>query len=152
MGRNRNNNTIQFIAPPPIKAGGAQKNKIAYGYKNCRECNPNHTRFSWDMGFGFPKNADGEAYRMFGFKLGKYNYTGHFRQWEIYRYANGLVPYLGLIDAEFEKGDDRLLAYLAMSVGPLNKDMPTTITHLRGIGHFRKLQLGPNPIINMPRV
>ena len=24
----------------------------------------------------------------------KYNYTGHFRQWETYRSANGLIPYL----------------------------------------------------------
>ena len=48
----------------------------------------------------------------------KYNYSGHFKQWGNYRSVNGLVPYLGLGDADSEREDDFLLAYLALPVGP----------------------------------
>ena len=72
-------------------------------------------------------------------------YARHFRQWAKYRSANCRIPYLASWDADLEKGEDILLAYLALSVGSLNKDMSTTITHLRGVGHFRKLEVGPDP-------
>ena len=54
--------------------------------------------------------------------------------------------------ANAEAEEDCLLAYLALSVVPLNNDMSTMIAHLHGIGHFHKLKLGPNPITNMPGV
>ena len=65
--------------------------------------------------------------------------------------VNGLGPYLGQGDAKEEADEGCLLAYLALSVGPLNKDMPTMIAHIRGIGHFQKLKLGSRPTTNIPR-
>ena len=44
------------------------------------------------------------------------------------------------------------MAYCALSVGPLNKDMSTMIAHLHCSGHFHKLKSGSDPIANMPRV
>ena len=61
------------------------------------------------------------------------------------------IPYLGVGCAGLGKEEDSLLAYLALSVGPLNRDMSTMIAHLHGIWHFHKVKMGPNPISNMPR-
>ena len=82
----------------------------------------------------------------------KYNYDGHFRQWELYRSINGIIPYFSVNAADKGSEEDRILSYHALSVGPLSKDMSTTIAPIHGIGHFQKLKLGANPIGDMPRV
>ena len=41
---------------------------------------------------------------------------------------------------------------MALSVGPLNEDMATMITHMYGVGQLHKIKLGANPISNMSRV
>ena len=81
----------------------------------------------------------------------KYSYEGHFAKLELPRSLNGISPYFSVGNSGKERGEDSLLSYLPLSVGPLNKDMSTMITHIHGIGHLRKLRLGANPIGEMPR-
>ena len=75
----------------------------------------------------------------------KHNYEGHFRLWAMYRSTNGLWPFLGLGGSNPEEGENSIMAYVAMSVGPLAKGMSTMATHLSGIGHFRKIKMGATP-------
>ena len=64
---------------------------------------------------------------------------------------SGFTPYLGSDGVDMEREEDSLLNYLALSVGPSNKDMSTMITQIREVAHFRKLKLGANPISATPR-
>ena len=48
--------------------------------------------------------------------------------------------------------EDGALAYVALSVGPLGKEVSTMVTHLSAIGHFHRIRTGPNPLTKMARV
>lgn len=45
-----------------------------------------------------------------------------------------------------------MLSYLALSVGPLGKDITTVVGHLYAISCLRRVKSGQNPISLMPRV
>ena len=146
----------KFIVSPPIRAGGGpiKVNTLMTTQKagNMEKGSPVSLGqwAKWDA--DTQKSLVGKLIGCSVSQSAKYNYSGHFRQWETYRSVNGLGPYLGQGNANAEAEEDCLLAYLALSVGPPNKDKSTMISHLHGIGHFHKLKLGSNPIANMPSV
>ena len=48
--------------------------------------------------------------------------------------------------------EESVLPYLALSVGPLGKDITTVVGHLNALSYFRRVKSGFNPISHMPRV
>ena len=80
------------------------------------------------------------------------NYEGHFRKWEAHRGVNGLIPYLDTSAAKFPLEEDVALSYVALSVGPLGKEVSTMATHLSANGYFHRVKTGHNPLKEMPRV
>ena len=54
-------------------------------------------------------------------------------KWEIFRGVNGLSPYLDPSDGKFAAEEDSILSYVALSVGPMGKEVSTMITHLSAI-------------------
>ena len=80
------------------------------------------------------------------------NYKGHFEQWSTFRRINGLSPYLSADPQGLPDEEDSVLSYLALSVGPLGKDIATVVGHLNALSYFRRARSGFNPISHMPRV
>ena len=66
--------------------------------------------------------------------------------------VNGLSPYLDTGADKFALEEDSVLAYVALSVGPIGKEVSTTVTHLSAIGFFHRIRFGYNPIKDMSRV
>ena len=79
------------------------------------------------------------------------NHEGHFEKWETYRSVNGLSPYIDTRIEAFTHEEDIVLCYVALSVGPLGKEVSTMVTHLSDIGYFHRVRTGCNPLVNMPR-
>ena len=48
--------------------------------------------------------------------------------------------------------EESVLSYLALSVGPLGKDISSVVGHLNPISYFHRVKTGINPISLMPRV
>ena len=65
---------------------------------------------------------------------------------------NGLVPYLDPSGDKFASEEDSVLSYVALSVGPLGKEVYTMITHLSAIGYFHRVKSGGNSLVQMSRV
>ena len=82
----------------------------------------------------------------------RHNYEGHFRKWEIFRGVNNKGPYLDQRDEWAVEEEDSVLSYVALSVGPLGKEVSTMVTHLSAIGFFHRIKYGPNPLNRMSRV
>ena len=51
-----------------------------------------------------------------------------------------------------QEEEDSVLPYVALSVGPLGKEVSTMITHLSAVGYFRRIKTGRNPLKDMTRV
>ena len=64
---------------------------------------------------------------------------GQFGQWARFRAVNGLAEYLEAGPSGGGECEDSVLAYLALSVGPLGKDIATMLGHLSAIGYFRRI-------------
>ena len=82
----------------------------------------------------------------------RHNYEGHFRKWAIFRGVNKMDPYLGTNDDSVVEDEDSVLSYVALSVGPLGKEVSTMVTHLSAIGFFHRIKFGVNPLAKMARV
>ena len=80
------------------------------------------------------------------------NYEGHFKKWDVSRGVNGLSPYIDSREERLEGDEDSVIAYGAMSVGPLGKEVSTMVTHLSAIGYFHRIRTGANPSTRMSRV
>ena len=52
----------------------------------------------------------------------------------------------------FRDEGDIAIAYLSLSICPLEKGPSTTNGHLCAIGYFRKLRSGQNPLLSMNRL
>lgn len=63
-------------------------------------------------------------------------------KWEVFRGANRRGAYLVALVGDKESAEQCALDYMALSVGPLGKDMSTMGTHLPATGHIRMVQLG----------
>ena len=80
------------------------------------------------------------------------NYKGSFEQWPTFRRVNGQSPFMVADPAGISGEEESVLAYLALSVGPLGKDITTVVGRLNSISYFHRVRTGVNPISLMPRV
>ena len=80
------------------------------------------------------------------------NYEGRFRKWEVFRGVNGKGPYIDQGEDRSSEEEDSVLSYVALSVGPLGKEVSTMVTHLSAIGFFHRIKYGTNPLNHMSRV
>ena len=146
MGRIRNCAIGNFIVSPPIKAGGGPR-KIKSRMT---------TKIAGNASGGVPvslgqwSGRGGVAQKTLVGKLigcaisssTNYIYVGHFKQWKTYSSINVLSPYFRVIDADFDKEEDRLPIYLALAIGPLNKEIATMITS-SGCRAFSQIKVAP---------
>ena len=82
----------------------------------------------------------------------RHNYEGHFHKWAVFRGVNSKDPYISTSDEKFTEEEDSALSYVALSVGPLVKEVSTMVTHLSAIGFFHRVRIGVNPLSQMSRV
>ena len=82
----------------------------------------------------------------------RHNYEGHFHKWAVFRGVNGKDPYISTCDEKFMEEEDSVLSYVALSVGPLGKEVSTMVTHLSAIGFFHRVKIGFNPLSKMSMV
>ena len=145
---------------PPIKAGGGFQRTVAERRdKLLQHADTGEQVALHDWGSWYGENADKVCKQLIeasaGGSLAKTTrrlYEGQFAQWERFRAANGMSAYLEVGSEFLEKGEESVLSYLALSVGPLGKDISTVTGHLNAVGYSHRVRVGENPILEMPMV
>ena len=60
--------------------------------------------------------------------------------------------YINTTDGTSTGAENIALPYVALSVGPLGKDVPPMVTRLSAIGYFLRIRMGSNPLAQMSPV
>ena len=79
-------------------------------------------------------------------------YRGLFERWSCRRYALGKTPYFPSATGSEETNKNAAIAYVALNLGPLERDVGTVQNHLQAIGYFHKVRDGYNPLTGMVRL
>ena len=79
-------------------------------------------------------------------------YQGMFNKWRIHRAVLGKKEYLSSLEEDKEEEEEAVIAYVALNLGPMERDPGTVQNHLQAIGYFHRLRLGRNPLREMMRL
>ena len=145
---------------PPIRAGGGLQRAVAHRRDVLKlheegsgavALNP---RGKWygaeagDLNLRFIESAIGGSIA----DSARKNYNESFEQWPTFRRVNGKSPFMDADPLGVACEEESALAYLALPVGPLGKDIATVVGRLNSISYFHRVRTGINPISLMPRV
>ena len=61
-------------------------------------------------------------------------------------------PYIATDPLGLGAEEESVLSYIALSAGPLGKDISTVVGHLNAISYFHRVRTGQNPALLMRRV
>ena len=79
-------------------------------------------------------------------------YDGLFKKWKIHRGVLGKTEFLSGDPLDKEGNENAAIAYVALNLGPMERDLGAIQNHLQAIGYFRKLRTGTNPMRTMNRL
>ena len=149
-----------WAGDPDSQGGGCQSRSFGHGRdefaRNQADSAPS-ALIAWGAWYGADSSKQ-SAKSVGGMYRGK---RGCFRASQLrgapqkvgdFQRVNGRAPYLDAAEDKFTTEEDIALSYVALSVGPLGKEVSTMGAHLAAIGYFHRVRNGVNPLTQMSRV